>query len=166
MPCATWGYPNVSLHREQQARLFFFRHLNTITSTKASDTHPYHIFPGSDIILKPILIILSVNIQNLLLSSFICLYSRWVQICCAVQVLTHSNVTVKCSTYAENKYSTLLDACMGKHSGTLMMLVNNISHNSGFRWKVLIRLHLPSSGPPASQLLWPTFLAITDVLAK
>lgn len=60
---------------------------------------------------------------------------------------------------------TLLDPCMGKPRETLMMLVNKISHNSGFGWKIL-KLHLVSSGLQASQLPWPTFFAITDVLAK
>lgn len=132
----------------------FFKHLSTITQTKALDTHPCHIYTGSDMIVKLILIILIVNTQ------------KCIAFCLQLPLQRMSSDLLCCASPHIAENNTLLDSCMGKPGGTLMMLVNNISHSSSFRWKALIMLHLTSSGPQASQQPWPTFLAITDVLAK
>lgn len=43
---------------------FFFRYLSTVPQTKALDTHQCLTNTGSNVILKPILIMLIVNIQE------------------------------------------------------------------------------------------------------
>lgn len=136
--------PDQSVGYTPMPYLYWLRH-----DTKTYSPHPDAKYPDICCSLPSV-----VFIVDELKSAVLCI------------VLTHWNVSVHCSTHCREQNRTVLDACMGKPSGTFMVLVNNITHNSAFRWKVRIMLHLESSGPQASQLPWPTFLAITDVLAK
>ncbi len=132
--CATWGYPNVSLHREQQAGFFFqTSEYNNPDQSLGYTPMPYLYWLWHDSKTYSHHTDCKYSEMYCFLPSVAFAADEFKSAVLCI-VLAHSNVTAP--RIAEN--STFLDSCMGKPSGTLMMLVNNISHNSGFRWKVLI----------------------------